>query len=367
MLLQQIEEQKRQKEEQKRRRLQEEMEEEDRIKREIEVMNARERDEVDGKKNKHMEYRRMLDQQNDDRQQHKQQPKSEPQSKNSTINRQQQKEVPPEFQDLANSVHEQQKKKVNFEQFPTNYPNIPQGTEMFKNAEFKGTNTQRLNEIQLKFQNEVSGLKSEISHKHGEILSLVQQLKDAQDQIKSKESTDKELERLRAELKARELEERNQQANLQSQLIELMKGYQQQINYMHGGDRPPSKQQRPGSNRSIGNHKDTRSSELKSFEKMLFSGNPKGAPSISNDPSNVMIDFSNPSSKPYVKVTGSSDYPESYKPDLYSKFADQRIQDLNKSASLNAESHMMPLPSANKNKKPPSQYQPKLDTTGELG
>lgn len=367
MLLQQIEEQKRQKEEEKRRRKQEELEEDDRIRREIELMNAREKGEVDNKKNKQQQYKQMLDEESERRHQPRQQERHtdrEPQSNRNASRAS--SDVPPEFQDLANSVEQQQKKRVNFEQFPSSFPSIPEGQDMFKNFELKGTNTQRLNELQLKFQNEVSGLKNEISSKHHEVISLVSQLKEAQEALKSRESSEKEIVRLKAELKLREQEERSQQAALQNQLLDLMKGYQQQIGLLAKMNEPTGGNfQRPGSNRMIGgNKKDTRSSELKNFEKMLFSGsNQPSKPS--NDPSNVIIDFNNPSSKPYVKVSSEQEYNyENY------SFPQQRLVDLNKSASLNAESQMVPIGSQsreNTEKRPPKYKPTQYDSPADLG
>ena len=63
MLLEQMEEQKRQKEEAKRKRQQEEIEEEERIKKEIAIINAREKGEVEGKKNQQKEFKKNLDEQ----------------------------------------------------------------------------------------------------------------------------------------------------------------------------------------------------------------------------------------------------------------------------------------------------------------
>lgn len=183
MLLQQIEEQKRQKDEAKRRRLQEEQEEEERIRREIETLNAREKNEAEEKKNKQKQFRQNLDEDTEKKNQNKRNNRPPPPPNKPEPNRRQ-NDIPPEFQELASTVERQQQKQVNFEQFPTNHPNIPKGDDMFKNTDFKGTNTQRLNEIQLKFQNEVGGLKSEINNKHHEIMSLVNQLKEAQDQLK---------------------------------------------------------------------------------------------------------------------------------------------------------------------------------------
>ena len=83
------------------------------------------------------------------------------------------RELPPEFQELANIVEQNQKKSVSFEPIQSSFPSIPEGQNMFKNINLNGTNTQKITELQLKFQNEVSSLKSEISVKHNEILSLV--------------------------------------------------------------------------------------------------------------------------------------------------------------------------------------------------
>lgn len=69
-------------------------------------------------------------------------------------------EVPPEFMELAKTVEQNQKKNVSFEPVPSNFPSIPEGQDMFKNMEFKGTNTQKITELQLKFQNEILILKS---------------------------------------------------------------------------------------------------------------------------------------------------------------------------------------------------------------
>lgn len=330
MLLQQIEEQKLKKEQEKQRRLQEELEEEERIKREIEAINAREMGENEDKRDKQKRYLQELDEERMERQDRKQK------------QRVSDKEVPPEFQDLADEVEEQQQRKINFEQVPSGFPSIPEGKNMFSN-EFKGTNTQRLNEIQLKFQNEVIGLKSEISNKHHEILSLVTQLKDAQESLKNKESSEKELKHLREELKRREQEERSQQAMLQNQLIELMKGYQQQMSYLTKMNDQPTQFQRPGSNRNIGGNRDTRSSELRNFERMLFSGN--NQPSSYNDTPNVMIDFNNPAPRPYVKSSNN----------VGGEPSSQVLVDLSKSSSLNAKSYMVPINegSNSPNKRPP--------------
>ena len=362
MLLQQIEERQAKKQREKSQRLQEEIEEEERIKREIEMLNARDQDEADMKNNKQKKFRNELDQQSEQQNQSHQNNRRNQDPPTPVSNQHQ--DIPPEFQELASSVGQQQQKKVNFDQFPSEYPTIPEGQDMFKASEFKGTNTQRLNEIQLKFQNEVGQLKSEISNKHNEIYTLVSQLKDAQEALKSKENTDSEVQKLRAELKNRETEERTQQAMLQQQLMDLMKGYQQQVSYFTKGndDHPPTDFQRPGSNRMIGRNKtDSRSSELKNFEKMLFGG--QGPTSnISKDPSSVMIDINNPSSKPYVK--GSSGNNPQFDIDEYNK---QRMLELSKSASLNAESKMVPFNAHNistSGSKIPK-YQ-NLEGTGEL-
>jgi hypothetical protein len=348
MLLQQIEERTRKKEMEKQQRLQEELEEEERVKKEIEAINAREMGENEDKKNKQQQFKQMLD---DDVRE-----KDSRQKGNSMKHREMresERELPPEFQELADEVEEQQQKKVNFEQFPSGFPSIPEGKNMFSN-EFKGTNTQRLNEIQLKFQNEVVGLKSEISNKHHEILSLVTQLKDAQESLKNKESSEMELKHLREELKRREQEERNQQAMLQNQLIELMKGYQNQMSYLTKMNDQPTQFQRPGSNRNIGGNRDTRSSELRNFEKMLFSGS--NQPTSYNDLSNVMIDFNNPASKPYVKPSISSGEP-----------SNQVLVDLSKSSSLNAKSYMVPINDemSTPNKRPPRSQN--YENTSDLG
>ena len=191
-------------------------------------------------------------------------------------------DLPEEFQDLANNVQQQQ--------LASNYASIPKGKEMFK-SEFKGTNTQRLNEIQLKFQKEISGLES--------------QLKNVQNELRNKESSEQELARLKNEMKDRESQSNNQQAKLQEQLIELMKGYQQQITYLTKmrDQSGPQPFERPGSNRSIGGKINTRSSELNNFEKMLFTNpvNSSKPPIPKYGDSNVIIDINNPSDKPFVK------------------------------------------------------------------
>ena len=228
---------------------------------------------------------------------------------------------------------------------------------MFNKSGFKGTNTQRINEVQLKFQNEVQVLKSEISNKHSEILSLVTQLKSAQDQIKDKESSDKELEKLRAQLRTKEQEEREKQQDLQQQMLDLMKGYQTQITHLTqiNSGVQNTNFQRPGSNRMIGSNKtDTRSSELKNFEKM-FLNNSNAPPANKYPSSGVMIDLNNPSEKPFVKVS-TANVP-----------LNTNSLALDKSASLNAESQMVPVSASklnNSTRKPPKPY---MENSGGLG
>ena len=77
---------------------------------------------------------------------------------------------------------------------------------------------------------------------------------------------------------------------------------------------------------------------------MLFSGNQNNQYS---DSSNVMIDFNNPSNKPYVKVSNNYDY---------NNFEVNNNIKLDGSSSLNAESKMVPLSAQkleNSYKKPP--------------
>ena len=128
---------------------------------------------------------------------------------------------------------------------------------------------------------------------------------------------------------------------LQKQMMDLLKGYQDQIGVLSQLNSQQNNFQRPGSNRMIGKNKtDTRSSELKNFEKMLFSGNQNN--NQYPDPSNVMIDLNYPSSKPYVKVSSNYEY------------------NLDASSSLNAESKMVPLSAQkleNSYKKPPKYNQ----------
>jgi hypothetical protein len=352
MLLEQIEEQKRHKDEEKRRRFQEEIEEEKRIKREIEVLNARENGEVNSKVQQQRDYKQMLDEETERRtpkqsNNHQSRPPRSDQSFKS-----QNDSIPPEFQDLANSV-EQQQKRVKFEDFPNhNFPNIPKGQDMFK-TELKGTNTQRLTEIQLNFQKEINGLEN--------------QLKKVHDELRGKEKSEFELQKLRLEMQSREQQSNNQQAKLQEQLIELMKGYQDQIAYLTKmkDQAGTNNIQRPGSNRSMGGKRDTRSDELKNFEKNLFSGPQPQKQAYNN--SNVMIDFNNPSDQPYIKPS-----PDQNQAFNYNKYAanNQKILDL--TASLNAESQMVPFMAGSQSKispdkRPPKFYAKSLESTGELG
>ncbi|CAI2372837.1 unnamed protein product [Moneuplotes crassus] len=350
MLLEQIEEQKRKKEEEKRRRQQEELEEEQRIKKEIEVLNMRERGEHETKKNKQKEFRDMLDQETEKRS--KKEPNRDLEGSRGTMGRKERNEmprrvndVPPEFQDLAQNVEQK---------LTTNYSSIPKGKEMF-NKEFKGTNTQRLNEIQLKFQNEIAGLEG--------------QLKKVQDELRNKVKSEQELVQLKQEMKTRESQSNQQQSRLQEQLIELMKGYQQQITYLtkmrdQSGPQPFD---RPGSNRSIGGKANTRGQELNNYEKMLFTNSSK--PPVPNyGSSNVVIDFNNPSDKPYVKPYENNNMSGGN----LDPFSNQDFVDLDKSASLNAQSKMVPV--SVEKKKPPRpekktyDYTPKsLEGTNELG
>jgi len=256
-------------------------------------------------------------------------------------------DVPPEFRELASSLDQKQQK------IDSNYSSIPKGQEMFKN-EFKGTNTQRLNEIQLRFQKEIGSLEA--------------QLKNVQAELKSKENSERELERLKEQMKNKESTTNSQQVRLQEQLIELMKGYQQQIAYLTKMRDQSATQtfDRPGSNRSIGGKTNTRGAELSNYEKMLFSG-PSKPPVPSYGNSNVIVDFNNPTDKPFVKV---NQQPEGGNLDINSN---HNFIDLNKSASLNAESKMVPVvgksPSKIQENNKPRDYIPpqSLEGTGNLG
>ena len=110
MLLEQIEQQKRQKEQEKQRIRQEEIEEEERIKREIEIMNAREKGEIDEKRNRQQQYRKALDEEaelrNASRQNNRNRASKPPTPSRPQINN----DVPPEFRDLANQVEKEHQK-----------------------------------------------------------------------------------------------------------------------------------------------------------------------------------------------------------------------------------------------------------------
>ena len=165
------------------------------------------------------------------------------------------------------------------------------------------------------------------------------------------------LKNIRAQLRTKEHEEREKQQDLQQQMLELMKGYQTQITYltqMNSGT-PNTNFQRPGSNRMIGNDKtDKRSSELKNFEKMLFNNN-KNVPTANKYPSSdVMINLNNPSDKPSVMVSTTN------VPLNTNSIA------LDKSASLNAESQMVPVSVSKLNNSIRKLPKPYLENSGGL-
>ena len=71
----------------------------------------------------------------------------------------------------------------------------------------QGTNTQKLQAVQLQFANEVGRLRMEISEKHNEVVSLVSQLKDAQEKLKSQDHTNDEVQKLKRQLAEKEAQE----------------------------------------------------------------------------------------------------------------------------------------------------------------